>query len=152
MVRKIDVTDAEAAAKLSGELGYPVPVEAMEQRIRSRATLPDRALFVACRNEIVVGWVDVGIVHHLQVESYGEIGGLVVSSEHRSEGIGAQLVEQAEQWVREQGLTKVLVRSQIAREAAHRFYLKNGYERTKTSAVFTKVLSPNQNPGQSHRS
>jgi hypothetical protein len=26
------------------------------------------------------------------------------------------------------------------REAAHRFYLREGYERTKTSAVFTKKL------------
>lgn len=140
MIRKIAVTDAEAAAKLCGELGYPAAAEVMEQRIRFCAALPDRAVFVACRYESVVGWIDVGIAHHLHADSYGEIGGLVVSSECRSEGIGAQLVETAERWVRHQGLTKVLVRSQIAREAAHRFYLKHGYERTKTSAVFTKVL------------
>jgi hypothetical protein len=34
----------------------------------------------------------------------------------------------------------MVVRSQVAREAAHRFYLRHGYERTKTSAVFSKVL------------
>jgi hypothetical protein len=34
----------------------------------------------------------------------------------------------------------MLVRSQIKREDAHRFYLREGYVRTKTSVVFTKEL------------
>jgi len=43
--------------------------------------------------------------------------------------------------MREHGLRRALVRSQIAREAAHRFYLREGYARIKTSAVFEKDLS-----------
>jgi hypothetical protein len=33
---------------------------------------------------------------------------------------------------------KMLVRSRVTREQAHRFYLREGYELTKTSAVFSK--------------
>jgi GNAT superfamily N-acetyltransferase len=140
-IREIRITDAEAAARLSNELGYPVTAASMEERIRRRAALRDRVVYVACQNDAVVGWVDVGITNHLQAEPYGEIGGLVVSAACRSVGIGARLVERAEQWIRQQGLSRVTVRSRIAREAAHRFYLREGYERTKTSAVFSKLLT-----------
>jgi GNAT superfamily N-acetyltransferase len=140
MIRQIDVQDAPAAAQLSGELGYPVSTAVMEQRIRILAGLQDRIVYVACHDGDVVGWIDVGVVHHLQADAYGEIGGLVVSGAHRSGGIGAQLVLRAEQWVRERKMIRIVVRSQIAREAAHRFYLRQGYARTKTSAVFSKSL------------
>ena len=63
-----------------------------------------------------------------------------MSSKLRSRGIGRVLVARAEQWALERGLKSVVVRSQIAREAAHNFYLREGYARTKTSAVFTKQL------------
>jgi GNAT superfamily N-acetyltransferase len=139
-IRPVDVADAEAIAGLSGELGYPASVAAMEERIRNYVLLADRVVFVACGDGAVIGWIDVGIVQHLQVEPNGEIGGLVVSHACRSAGIGAKLVSQAEQWVKDRGLTRMVVRSQIAREAAHRFYLREGYERTKTSAVFSKTL------------
>jgi predicted N-acetyltransferase YhbS len=139
-IRPVDAADAEAVAGLSGELGYPVSVAAMAERIRIYAGLQDRVVFVACREDVVVGWIDIGIVHHLQAEPAGEIGGMVVASGCRGERIGAKLVAQAEEWVAARGVTRVVVRSQIAREAAHRFYLREGYERTKTSAVFSKTL------------
>lgn len=132
--------DAESAAKLSGELGYPVSPEAMQGRIQALCRSSDHIVFVACNSEAVVGWIDVGIVHHLQAEVYAEIGGLVVSSEHRNRGIGRQLVAAAEQWAISRGFSKMLVRSRTSREAAHRFYKREGYEHTKTSVVFTKSL------------
>jgi GNAT superfamily N-acetyltransferase len=139
-IRRIELPDAEAVSQLSAELGYPVPVAEMEARIRNLAFLPDHAVYVGCQGDTVVGWIDVGIVHHLQAEACGEIGGLVVSHACRNAGVGAQLLLQAEQWVRDRGLKKVIVRSRISRDAAHRFYLREGYERTKTSAVFAKTL------------
>jgi GNAT superfamily N-acetyltransferase len=139
-VREIELADAEAAARLSDELGYPASVETMERRIRDLQPLPDHAVFVACIAGTVVGWIDVGITRHLQADAYGEIGGLVVSDAHRSRGIGRSLLVHAEQWLRDRGFPRVVVRSQIAREAAHRFYLREGYAKVKTSAVFSKSL------------
>jgi GNAT superfamily N-acetyltransferase len=141
-IREIAISDAEAAARLSGELGYPVSSVVMEERIRRLAGLQDHVVFVACLADSLVGWVDVGVVHHLQNDPYAETGGLIVSNGFRSAGIGRKLVLQAEEFAKGRNLTKVVVRSQIAREAAHRFYLREGYERTKTSAVFSKSLSP----------
>jgi GNAT superfamily N-acetyltransferase len=140
-IREITGDDAAAAAALSGELGYPCAVETMRRRIESLRGREDHIVLVACIGDEVVGWIDLGITHHLQSEPSAEIGGLVVSSAARGGGIGRRLVARAEEWALQRGLTRVVVRSQIAREGAHRFYLREGYERTKTSAVFSKMLS-----------
>ena len=139
-IRDITIDDAEAAARLSGELGYPVSTEEMRGRLQRLKCLQDRAVYVACLSTGVAGWIDVGMVHHLQAETYAEIGGLVVASEARSKGIGRQLLERAEQWARDRGVYRVVVRSQVKREDAHRFYEREGYLRVKTSAVFSKNL------------
>ena len=141
VIREIEIGDAQPAAELSGELGYPVTCDVMTGRIEAMKILKHRVVYVACVGATVVGWIDVGLVHHLQAEPYGEIGGLVVGGTVRGSGIGRQLLERAEQWTRERGVAKVLVRSRISREDAHRFYLREGYGRTKTSAVFTKSLA-----------
>jgi GNAT superfamily N-acetyltransferase len=140
-IREIAIGDAAAAAQLSGELGYPASAEDMEVRIRAREHLRDHAVFVACIEEDVVAWIDVSIVHHLAVDAYGEIGGFVVADGHRGVGVGRELLAHAEQWIAARGIPNVVVRSQIKREDAHRFYLREGYSRTKTSAVFSKKLS-----------
>ena len=140
VVREIRLEDAGAVAELSGELGYPVSAPDMARRIHAQLTLKDHVTYLACLDDRVMGWIDVGITHHLQNDAYAEIGGFVVSGEVRSLGIGKQLLLHAERWAAEHGLRRVVVRSQIARDRAHRFYLREGYQRTKTSAVFTKNL------------
>ena len=140
-VREVRIEDAEAVAQLSGELGYPAASEEMARRIQTQMAQPGHAVFVACQDERVVGWIDVRITHHLQSGPAVEIGGLVVSVEARSLGIGGTLLARAEEWAHEQGIRRIVVRSQIARERAHRFYLERGYQRTKTSAVFFKQVA-----------
>ena len=140
-VREMRLEDAGDVAELSGELGYPVSPPDMAQRIHAQLQLPDHVTYLACVNDRVLGWIDVGVTHHLQADPYAEIGGFVVSGEVRSLGIGKQLLARAEQWAAERGLRRVLVRSQIARDRAHRFYLREGYKQTKTSAVFTKDIT-----------
>jgi GNAT superfamily N-acetyltransferase len=143
IIREITPADSEAAAELSGQLGYPVSGEVMKARIEASRAIENHIAFVACTSDPArtVAWIDVSVVHHLQNEPYGEIGGLVVASEYRNAGIGQKLLVRAEQWIRdEKQIRRVVVRSQISREAAHRFYLREGYGRWKTSAVFSKDL------------
>ncbi len=99
-----------------------------------------QAAFVAERNSEVVGWIEVSLEHRLQYDSRGLIGGLVVRDGLRSLGIGRRLCEVAEQWARRQGVKKMRVTSRIAREDAHRFYLRDGYRQTKISKFFEKTL------------
>jgi ribosomal protein S18 acetylase RimI-like enzyme len=142
-IREITPADSEAAAELSGQLGYPVSSEAMKSRIETSCGMSHHAVFVACTAdpERIVGWIDVSVVHHLQNEPYGEIGGLVVANDCRNARIGQKLLRRAEEWIMdEKRICRVVVRSQISREAAHRFYLREGYSHSKTSAVFAKEL------------
>lgn len=141
VLREIRAEDAEAVARLSGELGYPVSAQQMAQRIRAQMQLPDHVTYLAAQPDgTVVGWIDVGMTHHLQSDRYAEIGGFVVSGEVRSLGIGKKLLARAEAWAWERGVRRIVVRSQIARDRAHRFYLREGYRQTKTSAVFSKEV------------
>jgi len=141
VVRPITADDAEAAAELSGELGYPIAPAAMRARIDALAASSDHGVFVASLEGIVVGWIHVAAVLHVQSDPRAEIGGLVVSTAVRGRRIGAALVARAEAWAREHGFDSILVRSQVMREDAHRFYLREGYTRTKTSAVFAKPVA-----------
>ncbi len=141
LFREIAVSDAAAAAELSAELGYPTSADAMAHRIEQLQRLANHVVYVASLSQKVVGWIDVAIAHHLQGDPYCEIGGLVVRSPCRNSGIGRQLVAKAEQWAKDRNVTTMLVRSRVMREAAHRFYRREGYAQTKTSAVFSKQLT-----------
>ncbi len=142
-IREMRAEDSAEIAELSAELGYPATPGEIEERFEHFAALPDHVIFVACLDLQVVGWIDVGIVQHLQSRAHGEIGGLVVSGRHRSQRIGQQLVAKAEEWVAGRGIPNILVRSRLERDRAHGFYLRNGFSRVKTSAVFTKSVGPN---------
>jgi GNAT superfamily N-acetyltransferase len=141
VIREIVPSDAAAIAALSAELGYPASAGEMKERIRALEMLPDHAIYAACLANRVVAWIDVSIVQHLASAPFGEIGGLVVSGDFQGRGIGALLVERAEQWVASRGVSKVVVRSRSTRESAHEFYRKQDFERWKTQEVFRKDLA-----------
>lgn len=140
-IRSIRAEDAEATATLCGELGYPTDAAAVRLRVEEMAASTDHDVLVYCLNEDVVGWIDIGIERHLQAEPVALIGGLVVAETVRSRGIGIQLCRAAEDWARARGLRRMRVRSNAVRQRAHAFYLRDGYARVKTSAVFEKPLS-----------
>jgi predicted N-acetyltransferase YhbS len=139
-IRPIKSEDAEAAAALCAELGYPTDAATAQARIRQIAADPHRAVLVACADDAVIGWIDLSIEYHLQSEPAALIGGLVVAESARNQGVGRQLCLAAESWARARGMTRIRVRSNVIREWAHAFYLRDGYARVKTSAVFEKTL------------
>ena len=150
-IRPIAPLDAAAVAALTGELGYARTTEAVTRWIEQLAALtelaakhgdvvPAQAVLVACDEDAVLGWIQVEIQRHLQEEQRALIAGLVVSSNARSRGVGRQLCRAAEEWARAQGVKAVRVTSRSTRERAHQFYLRDGYERVKTSEVFEKPL------------
>jgi GNAT superfamily N-acetyltransferase len=141
VIREAVPSDAAAVAALSAELGYPVPVGEMEKRLRYLMEVPDHAVLVACMpEETILGWVDVGMAFHIQSGPFAEVGGMVVTETTRRAGVGKALLHAAEQWAAFGGAKRMLVRSNVVREDAHRFYLREGYEKAKTSAVFEKTL------------
>jgi GNAT superfamily N-acetyltransferase len=146
MVRPVLLEDAKAISELSAQLGYEAPGEAVAQRIVQMSShIGSHTAFVACLKSAgsteIVGWIEVTLMHELQSPSFALITGLVVCEAHRSLGIGKRLCAEIESWSREQGVAKIRVTSRVSREDAHRFYLREGFERIKTWAVFEKMLS-----------
>lgn len=142
IVRFIAPEDAKAVAELSGQLGYEASAEAISARIaRLSANSGSQIAFVATLHGDVVGWIEAAITHHLQSEPYALISGLVVREGSRGLGIGKELCVEVEAWSRKQGVGALRVTSRTTREDAHRFYLREGFRRIKTWAVFEKMLS-----------
>jgi GNAT superfamily N-acetyltransferase len=139
-IRPIRAGDAAAATVLCMQLGYPTDEAAVLARMEQIAGDAHRAVLVACLDDVVVGWIDLSVEYHLQSEPAALIGGLVVAELARNYGIGRQLCKAAEDWARAQGVMRLRVRSNAIRERAHDFYLRDGYARVKTSAVFEKAL------------
>ena len=141
-IRPIREEDAIAVADLVAQLGYQRTPEQVRRWIQDLGDRPQQAAFVAELNDEVVAWIDVALEHRLQSDAFGLIGGLVVKDGLRGAGIGRLLCEHAEAWSRQQGAKKIRVTSRSTREAAHRFYLRDGYHQTKISMVFEKPLAP----------
>ena len=141
-LRTIELRDAEAVAALTVQLGYQRSADAVREWIGglgSRAGT--QTAFVACLDAEVVGWIEVCVERHLQSEPFALIGGLVVSEVARGNGIGRRLCEAVETWAADCGVSAVRVTSRSTREAAHRFYRRDGYADVKTSLVFEKRVS-----------
>lgn len=142
IIREIVAADAAAVAELSCQLGYETSAAEMQHRLQSILPLhSNHAVFVACLDNNVVGWIEAEIMHHLQSAPHAIITGLIVRDGVRSLGVGSHLCAEVEAWMRRQGVGIVRVTSRMTREHAHRFYLREGFTQTKTSAVFEKALS-----------
>jgi GNAT superfamily N-acetyltransferase len=134
--------DAARLAELSGQLGYPTTKRQMAKRLSLVLSDKRGACFVA-RKRIggeIMGWVHVSTIALLEVERRAEINGLVVDENIRSRGAGRMLLKAAEKWAKRVGCKGMSVRSNVIRERAHEFYLKNGYEHYKTQKAFKKNL------------
>lgn len=140
VIRRLTADDADAAAELSSELGYPSSPGDLRERIEEMSRTTDRVAFAAVVDDDIVGWIDAAMERHLQSPASAVIGGLVVREDTRGLGVGRRLCLEVEEWARSKSVPVVRVRSQIKREDAHRFYLRDGYRKVKTSLVFEKPV------------
>src|SRR2546421_3278345 len=138
-IRRARQGDAQALAKLSAELGYPATPADMARRLRMLTPASKNAVLVAETSAAgVIGWLHVSLNVLLESETRAEVNGLVVADGQRSLGAGAKLLEAAEAWARKNRCRAMNVRSNVIRERAHAFYLRQGYEHYKTQKAFRK--------------
>lgn len=135
--------DAPAVAALSTQLGYPLLPSVITERLTSVFQEPAHGCFVAEADGAVVGWVHVfGVFMLTSPQFFAEIGGLVVDTNARRQGVGRALMSQAEVWAGEHDFAEVRLRSGLHRTDTHQFYQSIGYELAKTSHMFRKSLAP----------
>jgi GNAT superfamily N-acetyltransferase len=139
-IRLAKKEDAARIAELSGQLGYPATEEEILQRMKRMRPAEQHAIFVTESEAGVTGWLHVSVTPLLEEPLRAEVNGLVVDENLRSLGAGAKLLEAAESWAAKRGCEGMSVRSNVIRERAHEFYLRNGYEHYKTQKAFRKAL------------
>jgi GNAT superfamily N-acetyltransferase len=140
-IRPLRETDAARIADLNAQLGYPsteVQVAARTKLLESSAN--DIVLVATDGNEQAIGWIHLRGFASLVDEPMAEICGMVVDAEHRSRGVGAQLIAAAFEWARTRGFASIRLRSNAIRKDAHRFYEREGFQMTKTSLTFQKKV------------
>jgi GNAT superfamily N-acetyltransferase len=141
-IRRATPGDVDRLADLCGQLGYPLSREQVRLRLTEIAQEPGNEVHVAVGSgEFVVGWIQLYVRQLLMVERHVEMGGLVVDEAYRGQGVGRMLVDWAETWARDHGCDTIYLRSNVQREAAHRFYERMGYQLTKTQRAYWKSLT-----------
>lgn len=141
LIRTAVPDDAACIARLSGQLGYPSNPDVMHARLTDLSHDPTRAAYVALRSGLVAGWIEIAVRNSLESGSFSEILGLVVDESARRSGIGAALLAAARKWTKDNGQARLRVRTNIKREDAAKFYVREGFRELKQQRVFDRDLS-----------
>jgi len=140
-IRRATLRDAEQIVRLSKVLGYPVESEVVQRRLNKLlASSTDLVLVAESAQGILTGWIHGFLSQLIESDYRVEIGGLVVDTDSRRQGVGRQLAESLTTWARERGAYEVSVRCRDDRADAHQFYESLGYRCTKTQKVFRKRI------------
>lgn len=140
-IRRATLGDVDRLAELCGQLGYPLSAEQLQPCLGELGHEERNDVYVAVGNGgRVLGWVQVYVRQLLMVERHAEMGGLVVDEDCRGLGIGRLLVDWAESWARDHGCRSLYLRSNVQRDAAHRFYEHVGYKLVKTQRAYWKSV------------
>lgn len=130
LIRRAAPADSPALAGLIGQLGYDVSEEEVAARLGAMDA-DGRAVLVAELGGRVVGCLSTSMMRVIHRPApVGRISMMVVEEGQRGQGIGAMLVAAAEAHLMREGCQLVEVTSNLARERAHAFYERLGFEKT----------------------
>ncbi len=137
VVRPLLEQDLPQVALLIEQLGYPQAEEFFLPRLRKLSATDQHGLFAAVDGERVLGFLHLKREQSFVSAEKAEIKALVIDEIHRGKGVGSDLVNFAKTWAKNVGLDTILVRTNILRDGAHRFYEREGFQLKKTSHLFS---------------
>lgn len=140
IIRQAKIEDYKDICKICcDDLGYNCSEELVKERLKGLDKNSERVL-VAVYNSEVVGYLHAQIYKTLYFEELINFLGLAVSKEYRNKKVGTKLVNEIENWAKENGIKKVRVNSGLSRKEAHEFYRSLGYNNEKEQIRFLKSL------------
>lgn len=139
-IREAELKHADTIVSLTNELGYISTVEKIKDKLNRFAQSPDQVIFVAVRDD-TIGWIHVTLAEPLESEIFAELRGIVVKEEYRGQGVGKKLIQAAEQWTRNKGISRIRIRTNIKRRAVRKYYRSLGFHSIKTQEVFERDFS-----------
>lgn len=142
-IRLAQTTDAAAVNELLHQLGHPQDgTAATATRIQAWRYDPASAAYVADADGDLLGLVAVHVCPFFErTGAWGRIVALVVADRARGQGVGGQLVAEAESFAARRGCVRMEVTSADRRDDAHEFYRRRGYlDQTGGSSRFLRDL------------
>ncbi len=111
--------------------GQTLPLAEAERVFDRMARYPDYRMYVAIRDDRIVGAFALLIMDNLghQGTPSGVIEDVVVDPQCQGQGIGKAMVQHALRLCGEKGCYKLALSSNLKRERAHAFYESLGFER-----------------------
>ena len=129
-VRQALDSDAARLAELIVELGHPITKAEVRRNLEALSATSLLPL-VATLADHVIGMCGISMMTTVHRDApVGRISVMIVAGDHRSRGVGALLVAEAEKRLAALGCKIIEVTSNQRRERAHGFYEGLGYERT----------------------
>lgn len=146
-IREAHLSDATAIARLMLELGCDDDESAMRRHLDRVLRSNQNIVFVA--EEAPHGLL--GVVHAQIVLSLAHaprcaVESLVVTTDHRENGIGRALLERVHGWSLRRGVDEVHLATARSRKAAHRFLGKLGYTMLEEQRLFVRDLAHPSGP------
>lgn len=127
-LRRASSIDAADVAALLTELGYPCDTADAAQRIDTMAHDDRQALLVARCAGAVCGLIALDYMYYLPLGTITcRITALVVTASAQGQGLGRQLLREAERRARAAGAARLELTSGSQRSDAHAFYRACGY-------------------------
>lgn len=119
-IRRVTEEDAKDLMMLEeGSIEHPWE----EAELVKLGNDPNKAGFIAEDDGTVIGYI--GFSHILDE---AEIGNLVVEGSQRGRGIGGALIEEAKQYLKDQGIARVYLEVAEDNEPAGHLYAKAGFK------------------------
>ncbi|KPN19552.1 GNAT family N-acetyltransferase [Luteimonas terrae] len=127
-LRSASAIDADDVAALLSEMGYPCSVAEARERIGLITANDRQALVLARSGGRVCGLIALDFMYYLPLGSTTcRITALVVTSESQGNGLGRQLLKEAERRARFAGAARLELTSGSQRADAHAFYKACGF-------------------------
>lgn len=141
IVRAAEPSDFENILLLLKELwpNYNTPTETV-RNIFSEGLNHNRSYyFVAASNSIIVGFLSITITQSLQSGKIAAIDEFIISKKHRRQGIGTQMLNCIELFVKTINCKSLELHSGLKRKESHLFYENRGFD--KASYFFCKKIN-----------
>ncbi len=140
-IREIQESDyADVVLLWNNDLGsHTVTAENISERLERQNKDENYKTLVALFENKVVGCITMVQTMALEYEvGYLKINGLVVQESFQQKGIGTKLLNHAENYASEKGLSYLILNCGFQRTNAHEFYESKGFD--KLSYCFTKKV------------
>ncbi|MEL6115090.1 GNAT family N-acetyltransferase [Photobacterium sp. SP02] len=126
-IRPATPADTPALTRLLAQLGYDTEPACIEQMIYLADSDSEQITVAEINNQLVAVMSLIFFDYFPAAARYARITALVVDAQHRSKGIGSELLEYARINAAERDCACIEVTSSVTREDTHAFYAHAGF-------------------------